>query len=154
MNGCKYKDVCKCDACGYVYFKECRKFMLAHVAWLTRAIRPFIKTTLELHVMEVWSKDMNKAKSAATQYALKLNSEVLRFDLNDMITTVMREEDLEGKVFYVEIPRKGQWKAEDQTMKCLSTFISRVRVVGGCVAVYVSPATGYRVAKEDAEEIR
>jgi len=154
MNGCKYKEACHCKECGYVYFQECRQFILAHAAWLTRSIRPFIKTTLELHSAEVWSKDMNKAKSAATQYALKMNSEVLRYDLNDMITMVMREEDLEGKVFYVEVPRRGQWKAEDQTVKCLSTFISRVKVVGGCVAVYISPSTGYKLTKEDAEEIR
>lgn len=152
--GCKYKNVCKCKECEHAYFQECSKFVLAHTAWLTRSIRPFVKTTLELHDPIVWGKDMNKVKSAVTQYAMKMNSEVLRYDLNDMITAVMREEDLEGKVFYVEVPRRGVWKAEDQTVKCLSTFISRVKVIGGCCGIYVSAATGYKIQKEDAEELR
>lgn len=133
---CGYAQQNGCKQCSVVYFKECKKFLKAHYSFLARKILPLNFSKQKLHDAVVWSRDEDKAKSAALQYAMKFNCEIKHLSLNQVISLTVTNEDVEGKVFYIDYKQKLTGDSE-KIVGVLKSFIDKVSMQGSCVSLFV-----------------
>ena len=140
MQCCKYAKSVGCSECNAVYYNKCKNFVLAHAASLTRNIRPFkLDSKVKVTTPVVWSRDINKAKSAACKYALKLNSDVVKLTLSQVLSIVISNQELEGKVFFIDYSTKATGDGE-KIKGVLTSFIEDTLLKGACVSLYVGTA--------------
>lgn len=133
---CKYKNYTKCKSCTAVYYKECKTFQKAHIAFLTRNIRPFHFVHQHFSEHVVWSRDEDKAKSAALQYASSLNQEIKVLSMSQVISLTVSNEEVEGKVFYIDYKAKLSGDSE-KVLGVLQSFVDKILFQGGCISIYV-----------------
>ena len=139
MQPCKYVNITKCESCDAIFYAKCKKFVKVHTEFLVRRITPFKFSKQSLGASVVWSKDMNKSKSAALQFAVSKNSEVMKLSLNQVISLTISNEEIDGKVFYIECASKIQGDLE-KVLGVLSSFVDKVMYSGACVSIYVAPS--------------
>lgn len=146
MQCCKYAKELKCDECTAVYYQKCTKFIVAHAAYLSKSLRPF-KFNSKVRVTDsvVWSRDISTAKSAALKFAIKLNSDVKKLTLSQVLSIVISNQEIEGNVFYIEYISKTSGD-QDKIKGVLTSFIDDMTLRGACVSIYVGPnITGFNL---------
>lgn len=136
MTPCKYSKVQKCKSCSVVFYNTCKKFLVAHAAELSQNIRPFKFTRQKFHKV-AYSRDMNAAKSLALEAAIKVNSVVKKLSLSQVISLTISNEEIDGRVFYIECKQKVAGDP-DKVMNVLQSFIDKIEYEGGCVFIYVA----------------
>lgn len=146
MQGCKYSNALKCTECTEVYYTKCKKFITAHAAFLSRNIKPFkFNSSVKVKGDVMWSRDQNKCKSVALKYALKLNSEVKKLSLSQVLSLTMSGSDIEGSIFYIEHTTKSTGDI-DKIKGVLTSFIENVTLSGAKVVVFIGQGiTGFNL---------
>lgn len=143
MKPCAYQNVNKCESCDFAYWKDCDLFNKARIAYLVRRLRPFKMKSQEFNDRCVWSTDPDRAKSVAAQMAMKANAEVVKYTLNQALTLTVDGSEIPGKVVYVEASTRFSGEV-DKIKSCLHSFIDRVLLRGGSIALYLNPVTSLR----------
>ena len=144
MQGCKYAEHLKCKECTEVFHKKCKKFNLAHAHFLSRNIKPFLyKKVSETHKV-AWSTDQNKLKSLAVKSALSVNSEIKKYTLSQVISLILSNQEVEGKVFYIECSQKVQGDIE-KVKSVLTSFIEQQTINDSRVYVFISSVVNIKL---------
>ena len=84
----------------------------------------------------MWSRDINKAKSVAFRNAQKMNKEVKRLTISQVLSIAISGYDVEGDNFYIDCTQKP-FGDTDKVKGVLSSFIEDLMLKGCRVVVYV-----------------
>ena len=137
MQKCKYSERLKCDECTFPFYKECPRFVGAHAMFLSDEIRPFrFVNNLDVPAKVVTSRDMQKAKSAALKFAIRMNQPVKKVTVNQVLNIVLSGLDFEGKVIYIEYAKRVSGDA-DKVDGVVNSFIENATLRGACISIYL-----------------
>lgn len=126
-NFCKFREVLKCKDCKFIVFRNCPDFKRAYLAFLCKNVKPLKYSKVSVSADVVWSKDANKCKSFLVDKAVEYNTQIVRYTLNQVITIVLSNEDIVGKVFYIDCSSKLNGDTEKLT-SVLKSFIDRLEL--------------------------
>lgn len=160
MNLCKYAKVTGCTECTIPFHCQCKKFLQIHARWLMRKLLKDKNEAFKYEPVKdaemydvICTKNSDKAKSVALQFALQKNEEVIPFTSNVAMDLVTRKMDIEACVVYLHVTQAvGEPKAIEGM---LESFIDWVVKDGGKVAVFMDNVGGYSLKYKSLEgEVR
>ena len=142
---CKYSSALKCDECTVVYHKQCKKFVVARAKEISSELVPFqYSNKVKIDGRVMWSRDVNKAKSVALKYAIKLNTKIKRLSLSQVISLALSNEFPDERVIYIEHSTKLQ--GDNEKLKgVLNSFVETITLNGGLVSIYVAPTIQFNL---------
>ena len=138
MDLCDYNKLTKCTKCDYPFRLQCKKFRVAHLAFLTRNIRPFkYNDTLSVTSKVVWSKSIHAAKTAAVKFAMKTSSEIKVLTLSQSMSLKLNNQDVEGKVIFIDCSNKPAGDL-DKVKSVFTSFVDDLSLKGCFVSIFVN----------------
>lgn len=145
INKCIYAEPLGCKTCEVSLYKQCKKFIVAHAKFLARDLGKFqYSSKFKLDDSVVWSKDINKSKSAALRYALQCNTSVKRYTLSQVISLTLTNEPIEAKVVYIEYQTKLSGDV-DKLKGILVSFVDNILLHNGRVSIFVTPSISFNL---------
>lgn len=158
MQVCEYAKYTKCTDCEHPYHNQCKKFLQIHAKYLMRNIlknkeEAFtftpIKDTDKNDVL--YSKKADLAKSAALQFALEKNKEVVPMTTSvAMDLSVNKTDEIDGDVVYLTVTnRVGDSNA---IIQMIESFVDITVKNGGKVAIYIDKLCLYKFKYNQAEQ--
>ena len=127
--GCAYSRFSKCDSCDYVVYRKCPTFRLWRAKYLLRDILPITLTESDQKYYGrlgecYYISDLTKAKKFVASTAIKLDKSVKMLTLNQALSIVLDQQEVEGKVFLiVGSPRPGD---KDKIQSCVESLVDRM----------------------------
>lgn len=139
MQPCIYQNITKCSNCDQIVYARCPLFRRAHLARLLRSIYPFQLQTISTQVSDsiVWSRSADIAKSQAANWALKYNSPVVRISLSQVLSLQISNQEVEGKVFYLDCSSKVSTDVE-KVLSVVKSFAERLSFNGCVISIYTT----------------
>lgn len=149
MQLCKYSKQTGCTECQYTFYSQCKKFWQVHARFLLRNIlreksdafkyTP-IKNTEKHNVL--CCRKMDLAKSAALQFAMEKNSEVVPYTTATALDLVVHAtEEINSPVSYLYVTQATG--AKDVIMSMIQSFVEIAVKNGGKVAIYIDKSCQY-----------
>jgi len=157
MQVCRYAKVTNCEDCEYPFYNQCKKFLQIHARYLMRNVlkektEAFkytpVKDAQKHDVLQ--TRNADKAKSIALQFALEKNVEVTPYSNSmAMDLAVNKTEEITSPVVYLHVTKSVGDDAAIIGM--LESFVDITIRNGGKVAIYIDKLCTYKLKYPKAE---
>lgn len=137
MSGCAYQKFAKCTNCKFIVYVNCPNYRKWRAKWLLRALLPITidKEAKPLAAGKCYfsrSEEVAKQRVAAT--CLKRQKELVKLNLNQVISSVLDGDEIDADVIYVECKKTTGDNAKIQSV--FESFVDKRTVKGCTVMIY------------------
>jgi hypothetical protein len=157
--GCCYQKYAKCKECSYVTYNECKTFRLWRTKWLLKDILPMTlrKVTPLKKGYCYFGTNEDLMKQYAANTALKLQKQLRKLKLNQLISIVLEQEEFNASVVYVECKKSIPDNIKIQQV--VESFVDKLVMKGVTVFIFsyqsvIKPADDWRkISKKEEEDL-